>query len=54
MLPVQLIGSTASFPLLQMGQQVKMVRTQTSSLAVDTRDDVALVEKALSELGLSP
>lgn len=39
---------------LEMGQQVKMVRTQTSSLAVDTPDDVALVEKALSELGLSP
>ena len=39
---------------LEMDQQVRMVRTQTSSLAVDTPDDVAVVEKAMSELGLKP
>ena len=39
---------------LEMGQQVRMVRTQTSSLAVDTPDDVAVFEKAMSELGLKP
>ena len=39
---------------LEMGQQVKMVKTQTSSLAVDTPEDVALVEQAMSQLGLRP
>lgn len=39
---------------LEMGQKVRMVRTETSSLAVDTPEDVALVEQAMKELGLSP
>ena len=39
---------------LEMGQQIKMVRTQASSLAVDTPGDVAVVEEAMSNLGLRP
>jgi len=39
---------------LEMGQQVKMVRTQTSSLAVDTPEDVPLVEQTMRNLGLRP
>ena len=39
---------------LEMGQKVKMVRTQTSSLAVDTPEDVGAVEEAMSVLGLRP
>lgn len=39
---------------LEMGQRVKMVRTKTSSLAVDTPEDVVAVEKAMRTLGLRP
>lgn len=39
---------------LEMGQRVKMVRTQTSSLAVDTPEDVVVVEEAMRVLGLRP
>jgi 3-deoxy-manno-octulosonate cytidylyltransferase (CMP-KDO synthetase) len=39
---------------LEMGQLVKMVRTQTSSLAVDTPEDVVAVEEAMKGLGFTP
>jgi len=39
---------------LEMGQRVRMVRTQTSSLAVDTPEDVATVEEAMRKFGLQP
>jgi 3-deoxy-manno-octulosonate cytidylyltransferase (CMP-KDO synthetase) len=39
---------------LEIGQQVRMVRMQASSLAVDTPEDVAVVEEAMRKLGLTP
>lgn len=39
---------------LEMGQRVRMVRTESPSLAVDTPEDVATVESAMKRLKLVP
>jgi 3-deoxy-manno-octulosonate cytidylyltransferase (CMP-KDO synthetase) len=39
---------------LELGRTVRMVRTSTASLAVDAPEDVAKVEGAMRESGISP
>ena len=52
--PLEELEDIEILRFLEMGQRVRMVRTKSSSLAVDTPEDVALVEQAMKELGLSP
>ena len=52
--PLEELEDIEILRFLEMGQRVRMVRTQSSSLAVDTPDDVAVVEQAMKNLGLRP
>lgn len=52
--PLEELEDIEVLRFLEMGQPVRMVRTQSSSLAVDTPEDVALVEQAMKNLGLGP
>lgn len=52
--PLEELEDIEILRFLEMGQQVKMVRTESSSLAVDIPGDVALVEQAMKDLGLHP